>query len=333
MNFKKFANKKGLLVTTSFVFVVIIVAIASFSNAGIDPSYWGSDKFIQDMIFTVSLVVIGVVSGQAEGDNIYRNNDKGLFNTTYQKYNGSRTKIDGHIDKFSDWNYHLYQKEYYNKCVRFLTTDNGIKQAELILKLDRQDIKKLIEPQAFTIDGKERYINSLSEEQIKAVLYVLDGKLKVRFVNDGYFLNAYSKNNLKSMYEQASVQEKTKQKKFIFLMFYRILITVLSGMVLTALVVDMNNEQSTSQAFMKMLSRYFTLFTSVGWGIFIASDMIKDECVFLDYKATVLETFYLDVVVNKTYIAKSEEDKAYEKIKQILDKGDEIDGEREQRTN
>ena len=325
---KKLFNKKGLLVSTSFIFVAIIVAIASFSNAGIDPNYWKSSKFITDMIFTVALVIVGVVTGQAEGDNLFRTNEKGLFNTNYNKFNNERTKVEPFIDKFSDWNYHFYKKEYYNKCIRFLNNDYGIKQAELVLQLDRTQVIKLLEPQCFIIDGKERYFNSLTKEQIDAVLYVLDGKLKVKFVNDGYFLNAYSKNNRKSMYEQAGEQEKTKRKKFVFLMFYRILTTVLVGMVLTALVIDKAQGEDTAQAFMKLLSRYFTLFSSVGWGIYIASDMIKDECVFLDYKAITLENFYLDVVVNKTFKAKTEEEKAYEKITKMMERSEEDERER-----
>lgn len=319
---KSFINRKAILVSLSLIFIVIIVAVTSFANAGIDPDYWKSDKFLTDMIFTIALVLIGTVVGNAEGDNYFRNNQKGLFVASYNGYNEKRKKVDGLIDKFSHWNRHLYEKEYYEKCIRFLVNEHGIKQAKLLLQLDRTQIILLENaPQSFVIEDKERYFNSLTKMQIKAILMVLDGKIKMRYVYDGYFLNAYSKNKNKTMYEQASEQDHTKRKKFMFLMMYRVVFTVLVGMVLTAFVVD-NQEQDKAQAVLTLFSRYFTLFSSVAWGFFIANDMIKDECIFLDYKATTLEQFYLEVEVNHTFVAKTEEELAYDKIKKMLKEGD-----------
>lgn len=319
---KSFINRKAILVSLSLIFIVIIVAVTSFANAGIDPDYWKSDKFLTDMIFTIALVLIGTVVGNAEGDNYFRNNQKGLFVASYNGYNEKRKKVDGLIDKFSHWNRHLYEKEYYEKCIRFLVNEHGIKQAKLLLQLDRTQIILLENaPQSFVIEDKERYFNSLTKTQIKAILMVLDGKIKMRYVYDGYFLNAYSKNKNKTMYEQASEQDHTKRKKFMFLMMYRVVFTVLVGMVLTAFVVD-NQEQDKAQAVLTLFSRYFTLFSSVAWGFFIANDMIKDECIFLDYKATTLEQFYLEVEVNHTFVAKTEEELAYDKIKKMLKEGD-----------
>ena len=319
---KRFINRKAILVSLSLIFIIIIVAVTSFANAGIDPNYWKSDKFLTDTIFTVSLVLIGVVVGNAEGDNYFRNNEKGLFKASYDGYNSKRKQVDGLVDKFSHWNRHLYEKEYYEKCIRFLVNEHGIKQANMILHLDRTQVILLENaPQSFTVDDKERYFNSLTKDQIKAVLMVLDGKIKMRYVNDGYFLNAYSKNKNKTMYEQASEQDHTKRKKFMFLMIYRVIFSVLVGMVLTAFVID-NKEQDKVQATLTLFSRYFTLFSSVAWGFFIANDMIKDECIFLDYKATTLEQFYLEVEVNHTFVAKTEEELAYDKIKRMLKEGD-----------
>lgn len=326
---KNAINRKAVLVSVSLIFVMVIIAITSFANAGIDPNYWGSEKFLTDVIFSVSLVLIGVVSGQAEGDNFYRNKQDGLFVNSYNNYNKKRSIIDHIIDKFSDWAYALYQKEYYKKVIRYLRDENGVKQAELLIQLDRTEIVQLNEPKSFELNGEVRYFNSLTEMQIQAVLNVLDGKIKVKFVHDSYFLNAYAKNGNKSMYEQASEQEKRKKQKFMFLMTYRVIFTVLVAMVFTAFVIEQKGGggASKSQAVLNLFARYFTLFSSVCWGFFIANDMIKDECIFLDYKATTLNQFYLDVEVNKTFIVKDEETKAYEKIQKLIESGD-VDGTR-----
>ena len=320
---KNVVNRKAILLSVSLIFIVVIIAITSLANAGIDPNYWKSEKFITDTIFTVALVLIGVVIGQAEGDNYFRNKEDGLFVNSYNGYNSKRKIIDNLVDKFSDWASYLFRKEYYKKCIRYLFNDNGIKQAELLLQLDRTQVVQLTEPKMFVLEGKERYFNSLTDEQIKAVLNVLEGKIKIKYVADSYFLNAYSKNNDKSMYEQAGEQEKQKRKKFIILMAYRVILTVLVGMVFTAFVIDNQKEgKNTAQALLNLFIRYFTLFSSVGWGFFIANDMIKDECIFLDYKATTLNQFYLDVEVNKTFKSRTEEEKAFEKISKMLEEGD-----------
>lgn len=326
---KKLVNKKGLLVTISLLFLAILIGITSFASAGIDASYWTSEKFLFDTIFTTSLVLIGIVCGQAEGDNFFRTNEKGLFVSTYNTYNTKRSMVENYVDKFGDWNYHLYRKEYYEKCIRYLLDENGIRQAKLILQLDRCEIMRLNEPQAFFVNGEERYFNSLTEKQIQAILNVLDGKIKVKYIHDSYFLNAYTKNGNKSMYEEAGSQQARKRKTFMVLTAYRVILTILVSMVLTAFVFEQNDGVDKAQAFYTLLLRYFTLFSSVSWGIFIANDLIKEDCVFLDYKSTTLHQFYLDVVVNKTFVAKTEEEKAFEKIKNLMEEGEASGEQRE----
>lgn len=318
---KKLANRKAVLITISLLFLATLIAITSFANAGIDPNYWGSDKFITDTMFTISLVLIGIVCGQAEGDNFFRTNEKGLFVATYNNYNTKRNLIENIVDKFRDWNYDLYKREYYNKCVRYLADENGIRQAKLIMQLDRNQIMQLNEPQMFVVDNEQRYFNSLTENQINACLRVLDGKVKVKYINESYFLNAYSKNGNKSMYEEASNQQARKRKTFLILTSYRVILTLLVSMVLTAFVFEQQDGVDKAQAFYTLLLRYFTLFSSVAWGIYVANDMIKEDCIFLDYKTTTLHQFYLDVEVNKTFIAKTEEEKAYLKIQNLIEEG------------
>lgn len=325
---KMIMNKKALFVSVSIVLVVILIAVTSFVNAGLDPNYWTSIKFISDMAITIALVFIGVAGGYAEGDNYFRTNPNGLFVASYNSYNTERKKIDKLIDKFDDWLSDLYKKEYYKKCMRFLIDENGIKQAELIILLDRSEIVQLLEPKCFKIDGKDRYFNSLTQEQIDKVLMVIDGQIKVKYVQDCYFLNAYSKNSNKSMYEQAGEQEKRKRQKFIIYTGFRVLTTIGIGMIFTALIIDKANGVDTSQALITLLSRYFTLFSSLAWGIIVSNDLIKEESMFLDYKSQIIEQFYLDVEINKTFIAKTEEQKAFEKLTKKLE--EEKDGGRKE---
>ncbi len=320
---KKRLNRKTMLSLISIFFILVIIVVTTCFNAGIDPNKWFTTDYLSSMLITLAIAVFGMISATGLGDSYYRSNETGLFKKTYDDYNEERTKITPIVDKFTAWSSHLYRVEYRSKIMRYLKIDNGIKQAEDILKLDRTQIIKLNEPCKFEIDGKDIYFKSLTKEQIDALLKVVDGKIKLKFVHESYYLNAYSKSKNKSMYEQASNQEKTKQKKFVGLILYRLTTTIVIGLIFAGLIIDtQKGDTSQSQVWLNLASRLFTFFTAMAWGFYISSEIIKDECIFLAYKTRMLETFYLDVVVNKTFIPKTEEELAYEEYNKKRMKGE-----------
>lgn len=309
-------NRKTFLTGISVLFAIIIIIITSVLNAGLNPDNWNSTEFLSNLIITIAIGIFGVISGQGMGDNYFRTNEKGLFVSTYNSYNTMRTKINVHIDKFEDWNKRLYAKEYYQKCVRYLKNNYGIKQAELILELDKNQVLLLEQPRFFETSKGKTAFNSLTKEQIKAARKALTGKIKMKYVHDSYFLNAYSKNKTQSMYEIASEQSKKQRQKYLSLMFYRVMVIIVFGFIMSGLVIDTQDPGGFNQAMINLISRLFTLFTSLAFGTLVASDLIKDECIYLDYKTTMLERFLIDVETNK-FTAKSEEEKAIEKMEAI----------------
>lgn len=306
-------NRKTVLSLMSIGLILLVIVITTCFSAGIDPDKWFTKDYLSSVLITLSIAIFGMISATGLGDNYYKTNDTGLFVKTYNDFNTERDKINPYIDKFTDWNEHLYWKEYQLKILRYLKHDKGIKQAEAILKLDRKDVVTLTQPQCYD----NVYFKSLTKEQIDSVLLVIDGKIKMAFIHESYFLNAYSKSKHKSMYEQASEQEKTRRKKFLWLVFYRLTLTILIGLIFAGLAIDEAQGATTSQVVLNLVSRLFTFFTALSWGFYIACEMVKDECVFLAYKIRTLETFYLDVVVNKTFVPKSEEEKAYEEYQRF----------------
>lgn len=325
---KKKMNRKTLLSLVSIFFILCVIIVSTCFNAGLDPSKWLSAEYLSTLLITLSIAVFGMISATGLGDSYYRTNEVGLFKKVYDDYNTSRIKITPVLDKFTAWNDRLYKVEHHSKIIRFLKVDYGIKQAEQILKLDRTQIPLLDNPNKFNIEGEEVYFKSLSKEQIDAILMVFDGKIKLKFVHESYYLNAYSKSKTKSMYEQASNQEKAKQKKFVGLIIYRLIVSILIGLIFAGLIVDkINGDGGAKQMWLNLVSRLFTFFTSMSWGFFIANEMIKDECIFLSYKTRILDTFYLDVAVNKTFNPKTEEELAYEEYQKM--KGEKENGEKE----
>lgn len=313
---KRKFNKKSIFSSISLVLVILVIFSATFFQAVIDPNYWTTDAFLSSLLTNVALIIVGIVSGVGEADNYYHNLKNGLYQTIYTSYNRVRAKIEPFIDKYTDWNLNYYEKEKEAKILRYLKIDYNIKQAKKILELDRFEIETLVKPQQ--INGT--YYKSLTVEQLGAIFKVLDGKVKVEFMHEGYFLNAFSNDSTVSMYEKARKQEKDKQRKFIGLIGYRVMMTLTVALIFAGLQIDANSDMTAQQMWLNLATRMWTLGNAVAYGFFTSNELIKDECKFLDYKNTVLDKFYLEVIQNKTFNSRSAEDIAreeYEREEQI----------------
>ena len=305
---KRKFNKKSLFSSLSLGLVILVIVSSTFFQASVDPNYWKTNAFLSSVLINLSLIIVGIVSGVGEADNYYHNLQNGLYQTTYIKYSRTREKINNFVDKFTFWNIDYFEREKKDKLVKYLNK-YGIKQADKLLELDRTVIKELLgKPQL--INGV--YYKSLTEEQINAIYKVLDGKIKTKPLHEDYFLNAFISDQALSMYERAGNQEKNRNKKFVGLIGYRVLMTLIVAMIFAGMQIDTNNDVTMQQVWVNMITRLWTLGNAVAYGFFTNYEMTKDECIFLDYKTTVLNRFYLEVVQNKTFNAKTTEDIARE---------------------
>lgn len=307
-------NRKAFLSSMSILVMVIIIVLVSLFQAGLNPNFWMERDFQNDMIFITGIIIFGVVSGSAEGDNYYRTKEDGLFLYTYKEYENIRTKIDYIIDKFRQWADFLYRREYTIKVRNFLS-EKGVEQYKDLLMLSHTQIKTLNEPRELEVNGVAKPFKSLTQEQIDAVLFVMAGKLKLKRVNDDYFLNAFAKGGRKSMYERASQQEKMKQRTFIALLIYRVILSLVVSGIFAGLAIQEGDGHDIANKFMDLVSRLFALITSIGWGFFVGNEMVKEDTIFLDYKRQTLHSFDLEVGINKTFIPLSAEEEAKIQIK------------------
>lgn len=303
-------NRKALMSSLSTILVAILIIASTLVQAGFDPEYLKTTAFISNLLITLSICLIGMANGNAEGTNLYKNKTNGLYQATCREFKTARNKINPYIDKFSYWAENLYKKELYKKQYRYLKNNFGIKQAEKIMKLDRSDIIKLSEPQRIG----DNYFNSLTEEQIEACLKVANGKIKLKYIEESYFLNASMTNKNLTTYEWGGLEEKNRTKHFTKLTAYRLLTTITIGVIFAGLTVG--EAASIQQVWVTLVARLWTLATSIMWGVFTASTILNESCSYISYKVRILDTFYLETVVNKTFISKTQEEIA----KEIVDK-------------
>jgi len=301
----------------STILVAVFIIASTLVQAGFDPEYLKSSAFIANLLITLSICLIGMANGNAEGTNYYKNKDNGLYQATCREFKTARDKINPYIDKFSYWAENLYKKELYKKQYRYLKNNFGIKQAEKIMKLDRSEILLLVEPQKF----KDTYFNSLTKEQIDACLEVIDGKIKLKYIEESYFLNASMTNKNQTTYEWGGAEESNKRRNFTKLTAYRLLTTITIGVIFAGLTVG--ETASIAQVWVTLVARLWTLSTSIMWGVFISSTILNETCSYISYKTRILDTFYLETIVNKTFVSKTQEEIAKEIIdkKEMIGKG------------
>lgn len=326
ITFKKRAkgmNRKALMSSLSTILVAVFIIASTLVQAGFDPEYLNSPDFVANLLITLSICLIGMANGNAEGTNYYKNKVNGLYQVTCNEFKTARKKINPYIDKFSYWSENLYKKELYKKQFRYLKNDFGIKQAEKIMKLDRSEIVLLVKPQKFG----DTYFNSLNEEQIKACLNVAEGKVKLRYIEESYFLNVSITNKNQTTYEWGGLENKNKTKHFTKLTAYRLLTTITIGVIFGGLVVG--ETASVSQVWVTLVARLWTLSTSIMWGVFISSTILNESCSYISYKTRMLDTFYLETVVNKTFNSKTQEEIAKEEYEKTLIEGKNTISEKE----
>jgi hypothetical protein len=242
-----------------------------------------------------------------------------MLNVTYQNFNTVKNKISQHLDKFPYWVKMLHRRETEDKCIRFLKDQNGITQARLILKyLDINDIESLNKPFSKTLtNGKTIFFKALSNEQILALKDVMNGNIKIDYLHENYFLNAYSKCNNKSMYEQATKEGEVRNQKSFVLILYRILLTIAMGLIFAGVTVEGIDADKAGQILINIFSRLSILASSIYSGYQIAHILVKYDCQFMEYKTNVLETFNLEVIVNRTVVCLTEEEEAEIDFKEV----------------
>ena len=317
--FKKL-NGKAVLSIISIVFVVFLILFTSFWDAGIDLTRWRDKTFISNLLLNTSICMFGLMASLGFGDNYFRTLQGGLFQTAIQKFAGIREKISNFIDYFSNWNKHLHEREQKEKYIRYLKEQFGISQAELIIEhLDINEVAELEKPFLKVVNNKEIYYKALTQKQIEAIVFVMQGKLKIKYIHESYFLSAYTKNYKNSMYEQASNERFLKGRKSFVLISAQIFSSISMALIFAGFVIDCTMGADIGSIMINIITRLCILSGALYNGYNISSKLVKFDVEFINYKSQVLEMFYLEVVAHQTVDAMTEEEEAkqeYERLKE-----------------
>lgn len=297
----KFLAKETLFVASSLICTCLIIAFTSFINAGLDIERMMSAQSLPDAILNAAITIFCTVSAVPSGITATkqrRNPDgtPGKYLQDFTEYNCIRSKIDTMRIEFNQWHRAQHLKEQRQKCVEYLL-GKGILQAEDILELSMEQIRKLTTSQHFTVGSKEMYFKSLSKSQIRACLKVLKGRVIVHKLPDFYFLY-YDGKSAKTFYDQAYYETKNERRTLAIKLMSKITLGFVITCIFTGLMItateDLTNTEYVIRAIITTISRVLSAVSSTLWGWLLGQEMVYEQCYYLNGRTQFLELFYND---------------------------------------
>jgi hypothetical protein len=291
----KAITKEVLFIVLTVVITILITVLATVSGAGFDLSRVSQKETLTNVLLNTSITLLTLVAAIPYGKVATMckkiGNDLGRYLTSFSKFNDICKKIAYKLNLFDQWHTAKYEKEVLDKQKRYLS-DKGIKQVELILKLDRSQIQSLTEAREFVIDNKTVYINSLTTEQIKACLKVADGKITLHKLPNNYFLSIDGKSS-SSFYEQAFYEKRLQTWYAFHSVMSKVLFGVVISCVFTSLILDtiVFDSNTLLKIFINLSARILTIVLNLFNGFSIGQELVYKKCYYIDGKTQILTEF------------------------------------------
>ena len=298
----KFAAKETLFVFLSLACMVIMILITSIADAGLDPVKIFSQDNFSNMLINASITIFGTIAAIPSGavatkQRVNPDGSNGRYLQEFHAYNKIRQKIEPKRFMFGQWHHAQFLMEFKSKQTNYLLERN-IFQAEDILKLSREQILTLTEPQSYTIEGETVYFKALSVGQIIACLKVYDGKITVHKLPDFYFLYIDGKGK-RTFYDQAYYESQDENGLLVSKILFKTFIGFLITCIFTGLVLDLIEAENIDVAYvlstlLLIVTRLFNAASSTLWGYLIGQESVYKKCYYINGKSQFLTSFDTD---------------------------------------
>lgn len=311
----KQTSKEILFAFSSLFCLVVVVAITSFANAGLDLERMLSKESIADAILNAVITLYGTISSLPAGlvatkQRVNADGSAGRYLEEFNEYHEIRKRIEPRRPAFSQWHTAQHRSELHQKRVEYLLA-RGIQQADDILKLSISEISELTTSQKYTVDGEVMYFKALSPEQIAACKYVASGGVKLHKLPDFYFLSVDGKSS-KTFYDQAYYESRDENTTLFVKLSYKIFVGFVITTIFTSLMLEAGSDVTTSEfivrALILVVARVFNAVTSCLWGWLIGQELAYKQCYYINGRTQFLKLFEND----RTFVAKDMQDLARE---------------------
>lgn len=296
-----YVSKETLFVFAALICMCVIIVFTSLVNAGFDLEKVFEKENLSNAIINAAITIFGTVAAVPAGTvatKQRRNSDGSLgrYIQEFNAYNVVREKVESKRLAFNQWHNAQHLKELHQKKVDTLL-ENGIIQAEAILKLTCDQVKTLTTSQRFEVDGDTIYVKGLTNDQIKVCLDVIAGKVNVHKLPDFYFLYVDGKSS-KSFYDQAYYETREANTTLIVNLVTKIFIGFVITSIFTGLVIlgdeDMSSKEFVMKAIIIIAARIFNAITSTLWGWLLGQELVYKQCYYINGRTQFLELFLND---------------------------------------
>ena len=290
----KYISKEIFIIVFTIILTLLVTIFTTISGARFDISRLTlAEVYTNILINTVIVLVMTLVSYPYGKLNTMckktPDGKNGRYLNAFACFNAAYNLIQHRLYQFNQWHTKKYKQEVKDKQLRYLA-EKGIKQPELILKLDRNQIKNLTTAQSYEIDGDTVYFSSLTKKQLKACLKVYDGKISVHKLPDYYFLYVDGKSS-SSFYDQAYYENRVENAYVISLMSLKVATSLITACVLTSLIFEDIAFGNVLKILSNLASRILTIGLSIYSGYSIGQNLIYKKCYYIEGKTQILTEF------------------------------------------
>ena len=305
---KKYMNRKIVLGVSSLLMCIGVIAICSFVPFAIDPTRWQTKEFLTDELIIVAIVIFSMVATMFVGQASNAQNEKSNLAKARVKFFTSVEKILN-INAFNQWVRKKMQPTDIENMKKRIMRQAGIEDFS-VLDLEHKEIKSLLEtPQKYG----NRFYKGLSEEQIKVLLDLKDGKkYKIQLVEPEYYLSVKNLIDSRTITERSSTEGLKKGAYLAKNIIARVILTVLTAMIFASLMKDLTAKMDVGQATMKFLSRLWALVSSSFMGYLTGCQINDIDAEYIAMRVQVHEMFLKDT----DFVALDQQEEAKEEFKQ-----------------
>lgn len=296
-----------------FLFTIIFGTITNIGFKQFDFVSW-----LADMLILIGIMVFGLIMGEQNGLDRYKERANGLYQRNLALYNETMAKNSHLMNGLNQWYSWKLPEELFEKKRRFLVS-RGVPydNATLILSYCRlEDADKLPHQVLKKIDKNtkhEIYIDQIEEYQLDAVKYALGSEFKLDAPDGSYFLTAGSnKYGDLSIFEVGNAIQKDIKRTRNLTRAMKIGSSTVISAFMAALTVGEMMQGDSLQAWMKLISRITALLTSMFSGNLSAKEMVKMEAQMIKNKVIVIGMYVVDIM-DKNFKLKNREEIAKEK--------------------
>lgn len=290
--YEKFTNfnKTRIITWLSYLLIIAVIVLSSALQMIFDIENFDWIRFATNLCFSLSIAILSMILSMKDGEITNESKKTGDYAETKKTFGECLKKI---IDRdvfrqFCDIIYIRERKSYIESNLASVSVFNSN-----YMNISDDDLKTLRKEPKMCVIGKnddnseiKKPLDIISDLQYYTIKKYRDGHFKFPKIEYTFFISRNSKNSYKY---QASLQQKQKNTKVLSILYRCLLITIISA--IFALAVVNPNDGSGKQIAFDVVSRMFTLITSVFFGYMISYDEMKQNIDALQYKIDIINQY------------------------------------------